>query len=685
MPTNLSLKASQNWPYSALNKFRLTALFLLSPLFFFGQTLTGLWTGALSNDSSTVRKDQSFEIVLTEYNGKVAGYSRSEFIVDDTLYYVMKRVKGKIEGDVCEVVDDEIISYNFRGKLDKGVKVTSIFRKNKNDSTWYLDGTWKTNATKKYYAVTGKVSLEEEKDLMASKIFPHLEELKLANDIAFYNERKEGVPIVKMAKPEKIKTEYSTKAPPLINNPEVAVVIAKPVLQKAAAKPDAEVAETSLASTTAKKMPVMTDALAEKTTGPGATEDHEEVLAIKKPGAALPKTDTKLIQEKGITYTPSTTLTASGNTADLKVAETKEEISTLDKPVADLPKTNTRNISSTEHTNQPANTLVASGNTADLKIAEAKEDIAGLDKPVAELPKTNTRNIASTENTHKPANTLVASGNTADLKIAEAKQDQVALVKPGTDLPRTDTRTITGTTNPLTIPSVTKTKAENKVPQNRTVVTKPNDIAVNKTAVENKENRIATVAKTVDKPVTPAPPVTSNNTVKANNAVPKQAAVVTTSTKVTPAVVNTPVQEKTAPVTAVSVVPMEKKPAVDIIAKAAQIAGRKSEFSQIVSFTSDSLELSLYDNGEIDGDVVSIYMNGEVVMSKQELKASAIKKTIYITPGNEDFTLVLFAENLGKYPPNTGLLVVHDGEDVYNLRFSSDFEKNAGIIFRRKK
>jgi len=627
MPTNLSLKASQNWPYSALNKFRLTALFLLSPLFFFGQTLTGLWTGALSNDSSTVRKDQSFEIVLTEYNGKVAGYSRSEFIVDDTLYYVMKRVKGKIEGDVCEVVDDEIISYNFRGKLDKGVKVTSIFRKNKNDSTWYLDGTWKTNATKKYYAVTGKVSLEEEKDLMASKIFPHLEELKLANDIAFYNERKEGVPIVKMAKPEKIKTEYSTKAPPLINNPEVAVVIAKPVLQKAAAKPDAEVAETSLASTTAKKMPVMTDALAEKTTGPGATEDHEEVLAIKKPGAALPKTDTKLIQEKGITYTPSTTLTASGNTADLKVAETKEEISTLDKPVADLPKTNTRNISSTEHTNQPANTLVASGNTADLKIAEAKEDIAGLDKPVAELPKTNTRNIASTENTHKPANTLVASGNTADLKIAEAKediagldkpvaelpktntrniastenthkpantlvasgntadlkiaeakQDQVALVKPGTDLPRTDTRTITGTTNPLTIPSVTKTKAENKVPQNRTVVTKPNDIAVNKTAVENKENRIATVAKTVDKPVTPAPPVTSNNTVKANNAVPKQAAVVTTSTKVTPAVVNTPVQEKTAPVTAVSVVPMEKKPAVDIIAKAAQIAGRKSEF-----------------------------------------------------------------------------------------------------------
>ena len=149
---------------------------------------------------------------------------------------------------------------------------------------------------------------------------------------------------------------------------------------------------------------------------------------------------------------------------------------------------------------------------------------------------------------------------------------------------------------------------------------------------------------------------------------------------------NTPVQEKKeVKAMPVSIVPQEKKPVADIIAKSAVVAGRKSEFSQVVSFRSDSLELSLYDNGEIDGDTVSIFMNGEVILSKQGLKGSAIKKTIYITPGNEDFTLVLFAENLGKYPPNTGLLVVHDGDDVYNLRFSSDFQKSTGIVFRRKK
>src|SRR5690606_34943278 len=84
-------------------KIKLLIIFFLAPLLFFGQSLTGLWIGSTSNDSSTVRKDQSFEIALTEYKGKVYGYSRSEFIVNDTLYYIVKRVKGTIEGDKCEV------------------------------------------------------------------------------------------------------------------------------------------------------------------------------------------------------------------------------------------------------------------------------------------------------------------------------------------------------------------------------------------------------------------------------------------------------------------------------------------------------------------------------------------------------------------------------------------------------
>ena len=123
----------------------------------------------------------------------------------------------------------------------------------------------------------------------------------------------------------------------------------------------------------------------------------------------------------------------------------------------------------------------------------------------------------------------------------------------------------------------------------------------------------------------------------------------------------------------------------DLSAPAALIALRKTEAPQMVQFVSDSLVLALYDNGEVDGDTVSVLLNNDIFISKQVLKTSAIRKTLYITPGNEEFTLILYAENLGKYPPNTGLLVIYDGEERHQLRFSADLQKNASVVFKRKK
>ncbi|MCR6720210.1 MAG: hypothetical protein NVV59_07860 [Chitinophagaceae bacterium] len=106
---------------------------------------------------------------------------------------------------------------------------------------------------------------------------------------------------------------------------------------------------------------------------------------------------------------------------------------------------------------------------------------------------------------------------------------------------------------------------------------------------------------------------------------------------------------------------------------------------QIVNFKTDSLVLALYDNGEVDGDTVSVSLNGVVLMEKQGLRTTAIKKTVMVPSDTDEMTLVLYAENLGKYPPNTGLLVVRDGDDVYQVRFSADLTQNATIVFRRKK
>lgn len=495
-----------------IKPLKLTALFLVSPLFFFAQSLTGLWTGTLSNDSNTVRKDQLFEIALTEYRGKVYGYSRSEFIVNDTLFYIVKRVKGTIEDDVCEVTDDEILSYNFRGKLDKGVKVTSTFRRNQTDSSWYLDGTWKTNATKKYYSVTGKVGLENEKDLNASKLFPHLEELNIAKDVAFYKEFKEKKDepiIVKVAHPEKIITVYNDRPQPVLTNNGVAIIPAKPTIQKTIPEP-----------------------------------------------AAITSAETKAAEEE---------------------TETQTVFHADKNPVSELPKTDYKNI--------PASTVSVNPEP--------------VSKTIAVAPKPEKINLSEKTNT-----------------------------------------------------SVSAIPVE-----------------------EKREIRSMPVAKTEVKKEQPV--------VKTQSSPTKQPVVAEKKPETKITAIITPVPEKKE--VAAVVIPEEKKPTVDVIAKSAVIEGRKSEFSQVVNFKTDSLVLSLYDNGEIDGDTVSVFMNGEVLMAKQGLKSKAIKKTIYITKANEEFTLVMFADNLGIYPPNTGLLVVHDGEDIYNLRFSSDLQKSAGIVFRRKK
>lgn len=124
----------------------------------------------------------------------------------------------------------------------------------------------------------------------------------------------------------------------------------------------------------------------------------------------------------------------------------------------------------------------------------------------------------------------------------------------------------------------------------------------------------------------------------------------------------------------------------ELIAKpAAQVNERTTIVQQTVSFTSDSLLLSLYDNGEIDGDTVSVLLNGSIVLEKQGLSTTAIKKTIYIPANVDKMELIMYAESLGAIPPNTGLLVIRDGKKLYEVRFSGDLQKNAAIVLNRKK
>ncbi|HZI68812.1 MAG TPA: hypothetical protein VFD44_03840, partial [Hanamia sp.] len=68
------------------------------------------------------------------------------------------------------------------------------------------------------------------------------------------------------------------------------------------------------------------------------------------------------------------------------------------------------------------------------------------------------------------------------------------------------------------------------------------------------------------------------------------------------------------------VIKMEK----ENLPAAADISKRKLETIRTVEIAQDSLVLTLYDNGAVDGDTVSVLVNGQVVMPRVGLLASAI-------------------------------------------------------------
>jgi hypothetical protein len=111
---------------------------------------------------------------------------------------------------------------------------------------------------------------------------------------------------------------------------------------------------------------------------------------------------------------------------------------------------------------------------------------------------------------------------------------------------------------------------------------------------------------------------------------------------------------------------------------------RKVNPPQTVEILSDSILLSFYDNGVVDGDSISVYMNGENIVSNIKLTSTATRKTVQLK-NQDEIKLLLVAENLGSIPPNTGLVVIRDGENSYQLNFSADMQTNASIILRKKK
>ena len=111
---------------------------------------------------------------------------------------------------------------------------------------------------------------------------------------------------------------------------------------------------------------------------------------------------------------------------------------------------------------------------------------------------------------------------------------------------------------------------------------------------------------------------------------------------------------------------------------------RKVEVVQTIALDTSAIKLELYDNGQIDGDTISIFLNQQLIMYKKGLATKPIVLEIPVLP-SKDYEMIMYAENLGSIPPNTALMVVTAGKKKYEVYLSSSEVKSAAVKFRYEK
>jgi hypothetical protein len=112
---------------------------------------------------------------------------------------------------------------------------------------------------------------------------------------------------------------------------------------------------------------------------------------------------------------------------------------------------------------------------------------------------------------------------------------------------------------------------------------------------------------------------------------------------------------------------------------------RENSLVKTLQIKSDHVIVKLYDNGEIDDDTISVYLDNQLILSKKRLSATAITINLKMDESNPEHELVMVAENLGRIPPNTSLMIVTAGEQRYEVRITSTEQKNAMVRFRYSK
>lgn len=108
---------------------------------------------------------------------------------------------------------------------------------------------------------------------------------------------------------------------------------------------------------------------------------------------------------------------------------------------------------------------------------------------------------------------------------------------------------------------------------------------------------------------------------------------------------------------------------------------RKNELVKEIYVDTGSIKIDFYDNGQVDGDTISVYLDNSPVVSQKMLTIKPITIYIKIDLLKPQQEIIMVGENLGSIPPNTALMMVTTADKRYQLYLSSDEKKNSMVRF----
>ena len=82
---------------------------------------------------------------------------------------------------------------------------------------------------------------------------------------------------------------------------------------------------------------------------------------------------------------------------------------------------------------------------------------------------------------------------------------------------------------------------------------------------------------------------------------------------------------------------------------------------------------------------MTVFLNNKIIFSNKRLSTNPLQLNLNLDEVNSTLELTMVAENLGRIPPNTALMIVEAGNQRFRVQLTSTEQKNAVVRFNYEK